>query len=94
MQKHLQKLLLIVAMIVVPWVAQAQTPDPISTFPYTCDFEDSGDAALWVTLNGTQENGWYVGTAVNATPSGSYSLYVSNNSGTSNAYNVTSAAAS
>ena len=95
MKKHLQRLLLIAAMILVPWVTQAQTPtDPISTFPYTCDFEGSGDSASWVTVNGTQENGWYVGNAANATTGGSYSLYVSNNSGTSNAYNVTSASAS
>ena len=95
MKKRLQRLLLIAAMILVPWVTQAQTPtDPISTFPYTCDFEGSGDSASWVTVNGTQENGWYVGNAANATTGGSYSLYVSNNSGTSNAYNVTSASAS
>ena len=94
MQKHLQKLLLIVAMMLVPWVTQAQTPDSISTFPYTCDFEDPGDTALWVTLNGTQENGWYIGSAVNATTGGSNALYVSNNSGTSNAYGVTTATAS
>ena len=95
MQKHLQKLLLIVAMMVVPWVTQAQTPgDPISTFPYTCDFEGSDDSASWVTVNGTQENKWYVGSAVNATTGGSHALYVSNNSGTSNAYDVVSADAS
>ena len=94
MQKHLQKMLLIVAMMLVPWVTQAQTPDPVSTFPYTCDFEDPTDSALWVTINGIQENGWYIGSAVNATVGGSNALYVSNNSGTNNAYNVNTSSAS
>ena len=94
MVKHVQRFLLLAAMLALAWTAQGQEPDLISTFPYTCDFESSGDSALWVTLNGTQENGWYIGTATNATPSGSYSLYVSNNSGTSNTYDVNSASAS
>ena len=86
MFKHLQKLLLIAALL-VPWVTQAQTPgDLVSTFPYTCDFESTSVSGSWVTVNGTQINGWYIGTAVNATTGGSTSLYVSADNGVSNAY--------
>ena len=42
MQKHLQKLLLIVAMMVAPWVTQGQA------FHYTCNFDNDSDTAGWV----------------------------------------------
>ena len=95
MFKHLQKLLLIAALLCVPWVTQAQTPgDLVSTFPYSCDFESQSDYGSWVTVNGTQENGWYIGSAVNATTGGTQSLYVSNDAGVHNTYGANTSAAS
>ena len=86
---------LLIAALCLPWVTQAQTPgDLISTLPYSCDFESSSVYGSWVTLNGTQENGWYIGAATNATQNGSQALYVSKNSGTSNSYDVTTDLAS
>ena len=82
MRKHLQKLLLIVAMMVVPWVTQAQT------FNYTCNFEDDEDTAGWVFVNGSQANQWFIGTATNN--GGSHSLYISSDNGSSNTYNSSS----
>ncbi|MBO7445635.1 MAG: fibronectin type III domain-containing protein [Bacteroidales bacterium] len=59
--------------------------------PYTDDFEDENDM-MWVMVNGTQNNKWYVGTPtdgtsdVNTTVGGSRGLYISNNNGASNTY--------
>ena len=44
MQKHLQKLLLIVAMMVVPWVTQAQGVQSSA-------FSTGSDATAWITLS-------------------------------------------
>ena len=63
--------------------------EPVNVFPYTCDFEDADENAGWVLENGTQPNAWYIGTAVNN--GGTQSLYVSNNNGTSNAYDNSTA---
>lgn len=82
MQKLLHKMLLLVAMMVVPWVTQGQN------FHYTCNFDDDSDTAGWVFVSGTQANQWFIGTAV--ANSGTKSLYVSQNNGTSNSYNATS----
>ena len=78
MKKHLQQLLLIAAMILVPWVTQGQA------FTYSCDFDSDSDTAGWVYVNGSQTNQWVVGTATHN--SGTKSLYVSNDGGTSNTY--------
>ncbi|MCL2282685.1 MAG: YDG domain-containing protein [Fibromonadales bacterium] len=40
----------------------------------------------WTFVNGTQTNKWVIGTATKNT--GSYSAYISNNNGTSNAYDI------
>ena len=82
MQKFLHKMLLLVAMMVVPWVTQGQN------FHYTCNFDDDSDTAGWVFVSGTQANQWFIGTAV--ANSGTKSLYVSQNNGTSNSYNANS----
>ena len=82
MQKHLQKLLLIVAMMLVPWVTQGQS------FNYSCNFDSDSDTAGWVFVNGGQSNQWFIGTATNN--SGTKSLYVSDDNGTSNTYNGSS----
>ena len=78
MQKHLQKLLLLAAMMLVPWVTQGQG------FNYTCNFDSDSDTVGWVFVNGSQQNKWFIGTA--AHNSGTKSLYISNNNGTSNSY--------
>ena len=43
MQKHLQRLLLIVAMLVAPWVTQAQTLDEYS-------FSTGTDTSKWIAV--------------------------------------------
>ena len=78
MQKHLQRLLLLVAMMVVPWVTQGQSLN------YSCTFEGVDDTAGWVFVNGTQTNKWFIGSATSN--GGTNSLYISNDNGTSNAY--------
>ena len=83
MQKVLQKLLLIVAMMLVPWVTQAQG------FNYSCGFDNDSDTAGWTFVNGSQSNTWVIGTATNN--GGTKSLYVSNDNGTSNNYDASSA---
>jgi uncharacterized repeat protein (TIGR02543 family) len=50
------------------------------------DFE--GGTAGWTIVNGSQTNKWVCGTATAA--SGSKSMYISNDNGTSNAYTLTS----
>ena len=77
MKKHLQRLLLIAALL-LPWVTQAQS------FSYSCDFDGDSDTAGWVFVNGTQSNKWCIGTATNN--SGTKSMYVSNDNGSSTNY--------
>ena len=72
-------LLLLIAALCVPWAMQAQV-----SLPYTTGFETDDDAN-WTFVNDAN-NAWYIGTATSN--SGSSALYVSNNSGTSNAYTV------
>jgi len=54
--------------------------------PYSTGFE--GDACDWYFINGTQTNKWVWGSATQN--GGSKSLYVSNDDGTSNQYNISS----
>ncbi len=53
--------------------------------PYIHDFEDVTENARWTTRN-NGVNGWYIGSAVNATPEGQNALYISCNNGISNVY--------
>ena len=76
MFKHLQKLLLFAALC-VPWAMQSQV-----SLPYSTGFE-SGEDDSWTIVNDAT-NGWYIGAAAHHT--GSMGLYISDNSGTSNAY--------
>ena len=55
-----------------------------ATLPYACTFE-TDDREMW-SFKGVNSNKWYVGSAVNSTPNGNYSLYVSQNNGVSNTY--------
>src|SRR5690554_3559538 len=64
--------------ILTPPAVQIQ----VSTFPWYEDFEIGGTE--WTTLNGTETNQWFVGSAVNN--GGANSLYVTNDGGTSHAY--------
>lgn len=69
-----------------PWASvQFTTRMQAFSLPYAQNFE-SGNADGWQMNNGT--NGWYVGTATSN--GGSYSLYISNNNGASNYYNLSS----
>ncbi|MBR0170684.1 MAG: fibronectin type III domain-containing protein [Bacteroidales bacterium] len=54
-------------------------------FPYMTGFEEDDDTG-WEFANGS--NGWFIDTAAHNT--GSYALYVSNDNGASNSYNITS----
>ena len=63
---------------------------PVTVFPYLCTFEDSLAAYQWVTPGEGQINQWYVGTAVNNTPQGQKSLYVSQDGGVTNTYSGSS----
>ena len=81
MKKHLQRLLLIVAMMLVPWVTQAQ-----DAFSYSCNFDGDSDTAGWVFVNGSQQNQWFIGTATHN--SGTKSLYISDDNGASNSYSA------
>ncbi len=57
----------------------------VSYIPYSCDFEDD-ETENWNFVNGTQVNKWFIGSAANN--GGDNSLYISNNAGRSNVYNV------
>lgn len=53
--------------------------------PYFCGFEESDENRDWRLL-GVSDNRWYIGQA--AQQAGQYALYVSNDNGATNAYNV------
>lgn len=58
----------------------------ILDLPFVMSFEDGWQD--WLVVNGTQTNKWQVGEATAMT--GTKSAYISNNSGTANAYTLTS----
>ncbi len=70
------------------WSARASftTAQIPATLPYSITFESG--MSDWNIVNGTQPNIWYVGTAT--AYAGSQSVYVSNDNGVSNNYNVSS----
>ena len=79
---------MMLAALMLPFVSQAQ----VTTFPYSCDFEDATEAAAWTFDNGTLTNQWVLGTAANNTTTGSYGIYISNDAGANAAYTVSSSA--
>ena len=79
MKKFLQNLA-IVAAVMLSFATNAQ----VSTFPYTCGFEDASENAEWTLTNGSETCKWYIGTAANN--GGSNGLYISSDNGTSNTY--------
>ena len=60
---------------------------PVTTLPYVCTFADSAMAAGWEPVNGSQANQWHVGTAAYCGTADNYAMYISDDNGTSNAYN-------
>ena len=63
---------------------QTLTKEPVSYFPYFCDFEFASDRSGWIIPTGNLTTRWYIDTAVNNTPQGQYALYVSQDSGATN----------
>ena len=61
---------------------------PVTSYPYICDFADSAEANAWEPVNGSQTNQWYLGTAAHYGTADNYGMYVSDDNGTSNSYNV------
>jgi len=69
-------------------ITLSYTPPPVSNL----FFENwEAGSANWTIENGTAANRWVRGTAAYAPGSGSYSMYVSMDSGTSNTYTITAA---
>ncbi len=66
-----------------PRTVIATTTMVADSLPYSTGFEVGQDTS-WMIVNGTQNNKWYFGNAVNN--GGSRSLYISNDNGTSNSY--------
>ena len=86
MKHYFSRLLLMVMFI--PWVLQAQTTPAPASLPYSCGFEDATENANWTIVNGDATNKFFIGSAVNN--GGTQSLYISNNNGVSNDYTVLS----
>ena len=86
MKHYFSRLLLMVMFI--PWVVQAQTTPAPASLPYSCGFEDATENANWTIVNGDATNKFFIGSAVNN--GGTQSLYISNNNGVSNDYTVLS----
>ena len=65
----------------------------MGSIPFTQDFEDNDENASWCFYhNGV--NQWNIGTALNTTDGGSNALYISNDNGLTNYYDVNSASTS
>ncbi len=65
-------------------VVTARDLSPVTEFPYSCGFEEGQDATNWGFENGS--NAWTVGAA--AHNNGSAGLYISNDNGATNAYDI------
>ncbi len=59
------------------------TTAALAPLPYVCDFENSTENNQWNMINGSQVNKFFIGNATSVTGN---SLYISNNSGDSYAY--------
>lgn len=75
----------------VEWSSEKRflTTSHMAYLPYECNFEDLDESARWTFVNDTFVNRWTVGGATNFT--GGQSLYVTSDSGVTNAYDITSA---
>ena len=64
------------------------TTQSLPHLPYLCSFDNSAENNHWAMVNGDAENQWVIG---NVTGYGdNTALYISNDSGTTNAYTITS----
>lgn len=64
------------------------TTQPLTHLPYLCSFNNPSENSHWAMVNDGAENQWVIG---NATGFGdNNALYISNDSGTTNAYTITS----
>ena len=86
MKKNVLYYLMLLALLMMPLATYAQST---VVAPYTTGFELDDDMA-WIFANNT--NGWSMGSATNN--GGNRALYISNDGGTSNVYNNSSASAS
>ena len=76
--KQIYQMFLLAAVLLLPLVGQSQDIN------YFCDFEDEGDSAGWVFVNGSQTNKWYIGTdSLNV---GSRAMFISSTDSATNAY--------
>ena len=66
-----------------PRTVTATTTMVPDSLPYSTGFEVGQDVS-WMLVNGTQNNKWYIDSAVNN--GGSRSLYISDNNGSANSY--------
>ena len=68
--------------------ATFRTADPYLALPLVCHYDSAAQRTPWVLANGANTNRWCIGTAT--ANSGSHSLYISDNNGTSNTYTTSS----
>lgn len=64
--------------------ARTLTVQPVSDFPFFCDFETTEDRCNWIIPAGNLTTNWFMGTAVNNTTQGQYALYISQDNGATN----------
>ena len=64
------------------------TPFNPASLPYSCDFEDATENDNWTIVNNGYPHAWYIDDLVNNTPGGNYGLYVSQDSGATNTYDI------
>ncbi|MBO4655637.1 MAG: fibronectin type III domain-containing protein [Bacteroidales bacterium] len=62
-------------------------PTQPATVPYSCDFESARERSSWIVLNEGQPNKWYL----NPLEGQNHVLYISENEGQSNTYNILAA---
>ncbi len=67
-------------------VSFVTTQIPVTVFPWVENWETGG--TNWSFVNGTQANTWHVGTATSS--SGTNAVYISNDAGATNGYNINS----
>ncbi len=63
------------------------TTQTLPHLPYLCSFDNFAENSHWAMLNGEAENQWFIGNATGYDDN--HALYISNNSGTTNAYTIT-----
>ena len=65
------------------------TTQTLTLLPYLCSFDNPVENSHWAMVNGSSENQWVIGNATGYDDN--HALYVSNDSGTTNAYTITTA---